>query len=382
MAKSMGMVACALAAAAWMSFGARAETNLTLTVGFPPGSIPHVAHQELAAWLAENSDLKVETSAMTLLTLPETSPGIRDGIADMAYFLTQYYPAEFKESNLAADMTMLSTVGTKTEVPGLAMAAAFSEYVALNCPGCQEEFKTQNQVFLGSGASSAYALVCRIPIAGVEDLKGKKFRVGGGNFGRWAEHFGGTKVTMPGAEMYEALSQGVVDCSTLSTPELINWQLFDVTKAVVLGTPGGVFAGVASNNINRDTWKGLTDEQRTALLKGAGLVTAGVAIGYANQARAAEEQARSKGISVAPAPEKLQAASDAFVAEDMKVVARQFTETYGLEDVDAKMQTISALIDKWKGKLEGIDLDSSQPFADLLWTEVYSKLDPAAYGMD
>lgn len=382
MARSLATAVCTLAAAAIFSYGARAETNLTLTVGFPPGSIPHIAHQELASWLAENSDLKVETSAMTLLSLPESSPGIRDGIADMAYLLTQYYPAEYKESNLAADMTMLSTVGQKTEVPGLAMAAAFAEYVTLNCPGCLEEFKTQNQVYLGSGASSAYALVCRIPIETAEDLEGKKFRVGGGNFGRWAEHFGGTKVTMPGAEMYEALSQGVVDCSTLSTPELINWQLFDVTKAVVLGTPGGVFAGVASTNINRDKWKSLNDEQRTALLKGAGLVTAGVAIGYANQAKDAEEQARAKGIAIAPAPEKLQAASDAFVAEDMKAVAKQFTETYGLQDVDAKMETISALIDKWKGKLEGIDLSSNKPFADLLWTEVYSKLDPATYGMD
>lgn len=382
MARSLATAACALAAATMFSFGVRAETDLTLTVGFPPGSIPHVAHQALADWLAENSDLKVETSAMTLLSLPETSPGIRDGIADMGYLLTQYYPAEYKESNLAGDMTMLTTIGKETAVPGLVMSAAFAEYVTLNCPGCQEEFKAQNQVFLGSGASSAYGLVCNIPINTVEDLKNKKFRVGGGNFGRWAEHFGGVKVTMPGAEMYEALSQGVVDCSTLSTPELINWQLFDVTKAVVLGTPGGVYGGVAANNINRDTWQSLTNEQRTALLKGAGLVTAGVAIGYQTQADEAIKQARDKGISVEPASAELKAASDAFVTEDMKAVAKQFQETYGLQDVEAKMSTISGLIDKWKDKLQGVDISSNQAFADLLWTEIYSKLDPARYGMD
>ncbi|SMH30883.1 TRAP transporter substrate-binding protein DctP [Mesorhizobium australicum] len=380
----MHIVKTTLAALAYAAFAttAQAETRLSLTSGFPPGSIPPVAHQQLADWLAANSDLKLDVTAMTLLSLPETSAGLRDGIADMAYMLTQYYPAEYKESNLAGDMTMLTTVGTKTDVPGLVMSAAFAEYVALNCDGCQTEFKAQNHVFLGSGASSAYALVCRLPINTVADLKGKKFRVGGGNFGRWAEYFGGTKVTMPGAEMFEALSQGVVDCSTLSTPELVNWQLFDVTKAVVLGAPGGVYGAVASNNINRDKWKSLTNEERTALLKGAGIVTAGVAIGYQQQAAAAEKIAKEKGIPVEPASAELQAASDAFVTEDMKAVAKQFTDTYGLKEVDAKMKTIGDLIEKWKGKLQGVDISTNQPYADLLWTEIYSKLDPATYGMD
>lgn len=370
------------ALASLMATAAQAETRMTLTSGFPPGSIPPIAHQQLADWLAQNSDIRLDVSAMTLLSLPETSAGLRDGIADMAYFLTQYFPAEYKESNLAGDMTMLTTVGTKTKVPGLVMSAAFAEYVTLNCPGCQEEFKAQNQVFLGSGASSAYALVCRVPIKTVADLKGKKFRVGGGNFGRWAEHFGGVKVTMPGAEMFEALSQAVVDCSTLSTPELANWQLYDVTKAVVKGTPGGVYGAVAANNINRDKWKSLTPEERTALLKGAGIVTAGVAIGYEVQAAAAEKAATEKGIPVEEASAELQAASDAFVAEDMKAVAKQFTETYAVPDVEAKMKVITDLIEKWKGKLEGVDTSSNQAFADLLWTEVYSKLDPNTYGMD
>jgi hypothetical protein len=121
-----------------------AETRSTLTSGLPPGSILPVAHEQLAKWLADDSDIRLDVSAMTLLNLPETSAGLRDGIADMAYMLTQYYPAEDKESNLAGDMTMLPTVGRKTTVPGLVMSAALAEYVTLNSPRCQEEFKSQN----------------------------------------------------------------------------------------------------------------------------------------------------------------------------------------------------------------------------------------------
>ena len=372
-----GAVGMALA----VGTSARADT-MTLTSGFPPGSIPPVAHQALADWLKANSDLDVSVSAMTLLSLPESSPGVRDGIVDMAYILTQYYPAEYANSNLAADMTMLTTVGTPTDAPGIVMAAAFAEYVLFACPKCLDEFKGQNQVYLGSGASSAYALMCAKPITSPADLKGKKIRVGGGNFGRWAEHFGATRVTLPGAEMYEALAQGVVDCSTLSTPEIENWQLYDVVKQVIMGAPGGVFAGVASNNINLDTWKRLSTEQRTKMLQGAAHVSAGVAVGYQVQAKAAEDKAREKGIDIGPAAADLKAASDAFVAADMATVADQFKTKYNLEDVDGRMKTITDLIEKWKGLMNGVDGTNHAAVNDLLWKELYSRVDVATYGMN
>jgi TRAP-type transport system periplasmic protein len=372
-----------LAAIALISGSSIAQArSLTLTSGFPPGSIPPVAHQALADWLAENSDLEVQVFSMTLLSLPETSSGLRDGVADMGYLLTQYYPAEYAHSNLAADMTMLSTIGTPTEAPGIVMSAAFAEYVLFNCPECVEEFANQNQLYLGSGASSAYALMCTSPIETAEDLRGKSLRVGGGNFGRWAEHFGATRVTMPGAEMYEALSQGVVDCSTLSTPELINWQLFDVVKHVITGVPGGVYGGVASNNINLDTWRSLTDEQRAVLMQGAARVTAGVAVGYQVEAQKAEEETRSRGIPIGPAPEELQSASDAFIEADMASIAEEFRTTYGIDDVDAKMTTVRELVDKWKGLLADVDETDMEAVSTVLWDELYSKVDLASYGQE
>lgn len=377
------MAVCAAGALAMLGAPAIAqERSLTLTSGFPPGSVPPVAHQALADWAAENTDLRLSVTAMTLLSLPETVPGVRDGIADMAYMLTQYHPAEFANSNLAADMTMLTTVGTPTELPGVVMSAAFAEYVLFHCPECRQEFANQNQLFLGSGASSAYALMCTSAIETPADLRGKRFRVGGGNFGRWAEHFGGIRVTLPGAEMYEALAQGVVDCSTLSTPELSNWQLYDVVTHVVTGAPGGVFGGVGSNNINIDTWQSLTEEQRGQLLWGSAFVTAGVAVGYHNAAIEAEERAEAEGITIGPAGEELRAASDAFVEADMDVIATQFTSTYGLENVEERMEIVADLIERWKGLLADVDGTDVDAVTEILWDEIYSNVDPAEYGMN
>lgn len=356
--------------------------SFTISSGFPPGTTPPIAHQKLADYLAANSDMKAEVFAMTLLNLQETAPGIRDGIVDMGYVLTPYYPAEFAHANLAGDMTMLATSGTPTAAPGLVMAGAFAEYVTLNCAECVQEFSAQNQVFLAGGSSSATTLSCTRPIEKVADLRNVKFRVGGVNFGRWAENFGGIKVSIPGSEMFEALSQGVVDCSMIASPDIANWQLFEVVSHVIRGIPGGVFAGVGSNNINLDTWRGLSTEQRETLLRGAALVTSAVSVGYHNAAIVAEQAARDKGLSVTDASEELMAASAEFAKKDMAVIGEQFARIYGLKDIETRMATISGLVESWKAAVAQIDPTSEEAYSTLLWDRVYSKVDPAAYAMN
>ena len=106
----------------------------------------------------------------------------------------------------------------------------------------------------------------------MDDIKGKKYRSGSANFARWAEHFGGVAVSLPGGDQYEAMGQGVIDCTMAAAPELTNWSLFDVTKAITLNIPGGNFAGVGTNNFNIDVWKKLTDKERRSYLEGFGAV--------------------------------------------------------------------------------------------------------------
>lgn len=356
------------------------DKEIKLSSGFPPVAVPPVAYQKVADWLAANSDFTAEVYSMTLLSLQETSAGIRDGITDVGYVLTPYSPAEFSETNLAADMSMLVTTGTK--VPNMAMSAAIVEYVTLNCPECQEEYAVQNQVFLAGGASTAYSLVCKEPIETLEDVKGKTIRVGAPVFGRWVEAFGGTKASIPGSEMFEALSQGVVDCTMVGTPDVVNFQLADIVKGVMVGLPGGVYAGTASMNVNMDLWRGLTDEARGKLIEAGALMTAEVNAGYNRQAVDAEKALREKGVALDEPTDEMVAATEAFVEKDMKTIEEQFTSLYGVENVAAKMETISALVDKWKTKLEGVDPTDGEAFRKLLWDEVYAKIDPAAYGMN
>lgn len=357
------------------------ERTLVLASGFPDAAVPPFGHREVATFLAASSTLRADVQSLGLLALNEMSPGIRDGIADGGYVLTPYFAAEYSETNLAADMTLL--VQKDVAAPGLAMVAAMTEYVLLNCPDCLAEYAAQNQVFLGGGASTEYSLVCNREVASPEALNGLSIRSGASVFGRWAEHFGAVKVSIPGSEMYEALAQGVVQCTMVGLPDAINFQLTDVTSHIVKNAPGGVFAGAASLNINRDAWRGLDAEQRSSLIDAGALMTAATAVEYYRQGVAAEKKLKEAGVVITTADETgFTEATQAFLADDMKTIEQQFTDLYGVENVAAKMETMRGLIEKWKTQVAGIDPTDLEAFRALLAEEIYARLDRASYGMD
>lgn len=252
----MGTVAVAAALGMSLAVGTATDAvakRLKSAVGLAPSSAQMYAHERFAKYVAEHSDVKIKVFSMSLLNLKETPPGIRDGIADMGFVLPPYYPAEYAENNLAANLSMLSTTGRQVESPGAAMAGAATEYTYFHCPECLEEYERENHVYLGTGASPTYIMLCSTPIRTLEDLKGKRFRSGAANFGRWAEYFGGIKVSISANDTYEGLGQGVIDCAMNSATELSNLSLFDVVKFVTRRIPGGVYSGVSTNNVNADT---------------------------------------------------------------------------------------------------------------------------------
>lgn len=357
-----------------------AAKSLKAAVGFPKGNAVTQAVEAFADYVEENSDLRMRVFTMSLLSLKESGPGLRDGIADVAFILTAYFPAEYAETNLVANLSMMATSGERRPSPGMAMAGAVSEYV-FSCPECQAEYKRQNQVYLGSAASPPYMMLCNSPLRTLDDLKGKRYRSGAANFSRWAEHFGGVAVSMPANDIYEAMGQGVVDCNMISATELSNLSLFDVTQYVVPAIPGGVFAGVATTNVNRDAWLDLSVEERQVMLKGAPHANS---VGIWKYHVLAEENlalAAEKGIEVIDLPQDMLAASDDFVAQDITQVGREFTEAYGVDDAKTKIARFVGLLDKWKGLTEGLE-DNPEALAQLYWDEIYSKVDAATYAME
>src|SRR5690606_2273772 len=75
--------------------------TLRYAIGHPPSSFVVDVAKQYAESVSELSDgdLKVRVFPMSLLNFAETSGGLRDGMADIGFVLTSYFPAEFPHSN-------------------------------------------------------------------------------------------------------------------------------------------------------------------------------------------------------------------------------------------------------------------------------------------
>lgn len=215
----LGKIALAVASASILSFSVQAE-ELRFALGFPAG-VPLEAAKAYSKAVSDLTDkkLSVKVYELSLLNHSEMSSGIGEGIADIGYLLTAYSPSDYPYSNMGADMSMKMALDTAASgKEGLAYSGAMLEYIMLNCKECLDEFKKNNQVYTSVVSTPAYGLFCNTPIEKIEDIKGKRVRISGAAWARWARNFGASPVAMPIGEVYEGLSQGVIDCTMMSAP--------------------------------------------------------------------------------------------------------------------------------------------------------------------
>ena len=360
---------------------AAAKERLNFAYGYPNTSAIGKGVEDYVAAVSERSGGEIDTTgfAMSLLSLPETSPGVRDGLADVGFVLPPYYPAEYPTTLFLHELNLLiNLVENPTGKEPLAYTGAMMEYTFNNCPECLAENKTQNQVYTGGGVTPLYNLLCKdVSVTSIADLKGLRLRAGGAGFVRFADEFGAQGVRLPVSEVYEALDQGIIDCAMLSAPELTNYNLHEVVTDITLAVPGGAFA-VSSANVNADRWNAMDDKSREALLWGGSHMTAATTWNFYSDDASAIEHAREKGIKIHAAEPELLAAVKDFSRKDLKTVAGLFKDTYGVARADEIAAEFEPLLTKWNGLVK--DIDSQEALQQLLWDEVTSKVDPATYG--
>ncbi|WP_108721678.1 C4-dicarboxylate TRAP transporter substrate-binding protein [Neptunicoccus sediminis] len=359
-----------------------AQERLNFAYGYPNTSAIGIAVDAYADAVAEKSggNVKLKGFPMSLLSLPETSPGVRDGLADAGFVLTPYYAAEYSTNLFLHEMNLLINLAENPNgKEPLAFTGAMLEYTFNDCPECMAEFKAQNQVYTAGGVTPLYNLLCKdVKVTSVEDLKGKRLRAGGAGFVRFAEEFGAQGVRLPVNEVYEALDQGILDCAMLSAPELTNYNLHEVVTDITLGVPGGAFAGVASANINADRWKAMSTEDRKALLWGGSHITAGVTWGFYSDDANAIQHAKDNGINIYQPEAELTEAVQAFVKKDLATVSALFKDSYGVARADEIAAAFPPLLEKWYGLVA--DVENKEQLQQLYWDQVISKIDAETYG--
>ena len=374
-------LAAATALGLVLAAGSTAQAaELRYATGFGPNSTGANASNAAADYLSQitNGEMTMQVFPQSLLGFAEMSSGVRDGIADAGFVLFPYFPAEYRNSSLIADLNMVLTLEQTGDRGGLAWTGALTEYIVMHCDACRAEIAEQNQVYTSTSATE-YNLLCKPEVNTEADLKGLKIRAPGGNWNRWVEAFGAVPVSLPFAEMYEGMSQGIIDCSIASFTELVDQGLMDEVTSIVTDVPGGAFGGSAMFNINRDVWQSMTAGERESYMKAANYGGAITSWEYRANNAAAREKAIAAGIDVHEADQALHDKTMEWIRNDIATVTQLYSEKYGVENTQESADAFLEIFGKWAGLVDGID--SGEALADLIWQEVGSKVDFETYGM-
>lgn len=373
------------AAIALVLTGPSSAATFRYAIGIPSG-VPVESAKSYADKVHQytNKKHKIKIYELSLLNLSEMSEGVGKGLTDIGWLLTTYNPSDYPFVNIGADLSISTALDKEIKnKESYIYAGVMLDYLLLNCPECLTEFDKNNQVFTGATVSSSYELVCNQQLSSIEQLQGKRVRIANASWARWAREFGAQPVVLPGGELYEALGQGVVDCTLLSLPEIDNFKLFEVVKSITVGVPGGLFSGGAPVTFNKNRWQKLDEADRAAFLKAGAYMTALIAFGYQKQADNVIEMAKDQGITINEASTDLINKSHEFIREEISYLPQAYAKDHrvDLEKNKELAQTIASLTEKWKKIILNSDIESPEDLYQLYWNEVSSKIDPTTYGL-
>lgn len=308
----------------------------------------------------------------SLLDSRGTLPGIRDGVVDGGFLVLSFHPAEFPHATTFTDLAMVGT-------DALSAAAAVTETVLLHCAPCLADAKRQNTVFFGAYATTAYNIFSRAPIKSLDDLKGKKVRSFGGAIDRWLRDLGAVAVNVDATMAYEGLSKNTLDAVMLPVADFGSYNLWDVAPHVTLLNVGS-FKSNTTVGFNREFWRGLTLEQRKVFLKHAPIMVLGPGLDYIKNDAAVIPQAKAKNVNLIPPTEAMTKQLAAFFEKD-KAAINEAAVKRGVKDANAIINKYVELLAKYDKLFQGKSGDA-QAVYDILYREVYGKLDPAKFGME
>lgn len=293
----------------------------------------------------------------------ESLKSVRDGVVDSSLVVDLWIKADLPVSATISSLNLL------TDDP-LVWSAALSDFQFTGCPACEKERAKHRMKGLAFYSTDVYALMCTRPVATLADLQGLKIRATA-RTGVMSQALGATPVAVTTAEMYEALQRGQADC-TVGTPAWLNaYKLKDVVKSIV-DVPMGAYFGALVYDMNQDVWDGLSDAQRSAILKNLPKLSADINYAYAEEATSAIAAAKAKGAVVS----KPDAAFTDKLAEFLKgeyQAAADVGTAGGLKDPTALLDGFLAKVEKWRKIVADTGRDKAR-YEEALRREVYSKM--------
>ncbi|MBB3184503.1 TRAP-type C4-dicarboxylate transport system substrate-binding protein [Halomonas fontilapidosi] len=238
------------------AFHSAAATELQVSTWAGPNhGVNTIVWPTWGQWVEEATDGRVTVNVVHDLGPPDAQMElIADGVADVTWLFHGLMPGRF-------ELTKLPELPTFEDFSSEAASVAY--------------WRTHNEYFadvgehrgvdvIGLGVHGPGSLFLDEAIDGLDDLDGKRVRIGGGTMADIASALDLTGVALPPGSTYEAATQGVIDGAMLTLEGLKSFRLAEVLPYTVQ-MPGGFYRGSFSLVINPNTWASLSEEDRAAI---------------------------------------------------------------------------------------------------------------------
>ena len=357
-----------------MSSGAVSALELRVASGGPPA---HPSYNPMYLTFMKElpklsgGGLTTKHFGLEVANLRGMPAALKSGVIDVGNVLPGYFPADFPNVALVAELAPLGQ-------SGVAMAAATSEYFA-TCADCQKEFAKLGLVYTASASTPTYdILTSKKPVRTVADLKGMRLRSPGGSFSRWIKAMGAIPAEISFNEEYEAMRGGLIDGTIAPPVNLLGNRLVEVVKYY---TPMkvGTFHATSGFTVRQATWQKLDVKQRKALVMAALYGVTTFALRSREVGKKGLEAMVKRGGKIIQPSAELVAASKALQAKAIEAAIEAGKTRYKIADAEEKVKRYAALVAKWNKIVAPIE-ESSTKMAEAIWQQVWSKVDLAKYG--
>ncbi len=228
-----------------------AAKTTTLSVAIHHG--PTDVHTKLIEqWISEvekRTEGKVKFDlypGQSLIKAPQTYDGIVNGMVDMGWSILQYTRGRFP----LMDVSNLP-LGWRS---GKVNTAIINEVVEKFQP---KELNDTKMLWMSSHPAG-YLHTNKQPVHNMDDMKGLKIRSNGPT-AEMIKQLGGTPVSLPMPELYQALQKGVVDGGLWDFTASVDWKLAEVSRYDII-SPDTAYSLGFFVVMNKDKWNSLDPE--------------------------------------------------------------------------------------------------------------------------
>ncbi|MBI2203466.1 MAG: TRAP transporter substrate-binding protein [Candidatus Rokubacteria bacterium] len=247
---AVALVAVALGAPA----ASAQEIKLKLSHFVPPA---HNHHKNvLLPWVEEvrkRTGGRVEITIFpgaSLCKPPQQYDCARDGIADIAWAVTGWTPGRFPMTSVVELPFMMRTAATGSQM----LADLWDKYL-------KQEYQDVHVLFMNVHPAG-HIHTSGKPVRALDDLKGLKIRTPTATVGDLLEMLGAAKVGMPITQVYESMSNRVIDGFVVPYEVIPPMKLAEVSK---YHTEIGMYTTAFATMMNKKKYESLPADVRRVL---------------------------------------------------------------------------------------------------------------------